>query len=271
LISTFSALTAVARQDTDRFSLDIDQSSFIARGPNGGYIAAVLLRALQTRIDDLGGGAAARPPRSLTVHYPAPPKVGPAVITTEVIRAGRSLVTCAAHLTQHDKPMATALAAFSPSWPGDAWNDRPPPQAPAPHTLTHGGLDRPPLPFLDYWDHRFTKGRVVDPTGQAETQGWIRLAEVEPIDGPVVAAMTDAFPPAVFTRSLTPNPVPTVDLTIHFRVSLPMAGLEPDDFVLGHFRTRSVAEGFLEEDGELWTADGVLVAQSRQLAIVLPG
>jgi hypothetical protein len=50
-----------------------------------------------------------------------------------------------------------------------------------------------------------------------------------------------------------------------------MAGLEPDDFVLGRFRTRTVAEGFLEEDGELWTTTGVLLAQSRQLAIMLPG
>ena len=270
-MSAFTTLTAVARDDTDTFSLDVDPSSFIARGPNGGYIAAVLLRALVTRVGDLEGGAVARPPRSLTVHYPAPPTVGPAVITTEIIRAGRSLVTCGARLTQQGKPMAAALAAFSPAWPGESWNDRPPPQAPPPETLTYGGLERPPLPFLDYWDHRFTKGRVVDPTGLAETQGWIRLAEPEPIDGPVVAAMTDAFPPAVFTRAAAPNPVPTVDLTIHFRAGLPMDGLEPDDFVLGQFTTRTVAEGFLEEDGELWTNSGVLLAQSRQLAITLPG
>jgi acyl-CoA thioesterase len=270
-MSGFTTLTAVAREDTDRFSLDIDPTSFIARGPNGGYIAAVLLRALIARVDDLDGGALARPPRSLTVHYPAPPTAGPAVITTEVIRAGRSLVTAAARLTQQGKPMATALAAFSPAWPGETWNDRAAPEVPAPEALTDGGLERPPLPFLDYWDHRFTKGRVVDPTGPAETAGWIRLAEPEPIDGPVVAAMTDAFPPAVFTRYAVPNPVPTVDLTIHFRAALPMAGLEPDDFVLGRFRTQTLVEGFLEEDGELWTADGVLVAQSRQLAVMLPG
>jgi acyl-CoA thioesterase len=50
-----------------------------------------------------------------------------------------------------------------------------------------------------------------------------------------------------------------------------MVGLEPDDFVLGEFRTRTIAQGFLEEDGELWTATGELLAQSRQLAIMLPG
>jgi acyl-CoA thioesterase len=266
----FSALTAVSRDDTDHFTLDVDQSSFIARGPNGGYIAAVLLRALEARVGDLGGDGH-RSPRSLTVHYPAPPKVGPAVVTTEVIRAGRSLVTCAARLLQDGKPMATALAAFSPAWPSEDWNDRRMPPAPTPASLGAVTLERPPLPFLDYWDHRFTGGRTADPAGPAETQGWIRLVEPETIDGPVVAAMTDAFPPAVFTRSATSSPVPTVDLTIHFRVGLPLAGLEPSDFVLGHFHTRTMAEGFLEEDGELWTAGGVLVALSRQLAIMLPG
>jgi hypothetical protein len=35
------------------------------------------------------------------------------------------------------------------------------------------------------------------------------------------------------------------------------------------FRTRTAREGFLEEDGEIWSADGTLLAQSRQLAIFL--
>jgi acyl-CoA thioesterase len=269
-MASFSELTAITRDDTDAFSLDVDPSSFIARGPNGGYIAAVLLRAMVARIDDLDGGAAERAPRSLTVHYPAPPAAGPAVITTELIRAGRSLASCSARLIQDGNPMAVALAAFSRPWPGAGWSDRIAPSAPPPDAVDYSH-DRPPLPFLDYWNHRFTRPRLVEPTAPAEIEAWIRLAQPERIDGPVVAAMTDAFPPAVFTRSATPNPVPTIDLTVHFRTSLPMDGLEPDDYLLGRLRTQTVAEGFLEEDGELWTADGRLVALSRQLAVMLPG
>ena len=271
MTSSFRTLTAVRREDTDRFALDIDQGSFIARGPNGGYIAAVLLRALQVRLADVDGEIGFRSPRSMTIHYPAPPAVGPAVITTDLIRAGRSLVTAAARLEQDGRPMAVALAAFSPAWPGEAWSDEIAPPAPPPAEITDNGSDRPPLPFLDYWDHRFTRPRTVDAAGPAETEGWIRLAEMEPIDGPVVAAMTDAFPPAVFTRSATPNPVPTIDLTIHFRTTVPATGFDPALWVLGRFRTRTISEGFLEEHGELWTADGALLAQSRQLAIMLPG
>ena len=180
-------------------------------------------------------------------------------------------VTASAQLEQNSLPMAVALAAFSPAWPGEYWTDETPPTAPPPAEISDTGIDRPPLPFLDYWEHRFTRGRVVDADGPAETEGWIRLAEVEPIDAPVIAAMTDAFPPAVFVRSSTPSPVPTIDLTIHFRAGVPASGLDPELWVLGRFRTRTIVEGFLEENGELWTADGALMAQSRQLAIMLPG
>jgi len=62
--------------------------------------------------------------------------------------------------------------------------------------------------------------------------------------------------------------VPTVDLTIHFRTELPLAHARPDDWCLAVFRSRLAAGGFVEEDGEVWSHDGVLLAQSRQLAVI---
>ena len=35
------------------------------------------------------------------------------------------------------------------------------------------------------------------------------------------------------------------------------------------FRTLEVEAGYLEETGEVWSADGRLLAESRQLAVVL--
>ena len=63
--------------------------------------------------------------------------------------------------------------------------------------------------------------------------------------------------------------VPTVDLTVHFRAPLPPPGARPEDSYLVVFRTRVAAGGFMEEDGELWSRDGVLLCQSRQLAVVV--
>jgi hypothetical protein len=40
--------------------------------------------------------------------------------------------------------------------------------------------------------------------------------------------------------------------------------------VLARFRTATMAEGHFEERGELWSADGRLLAESVQLALLLP-
>ncbi len=87
---------------------------------------------------------------------------------------------------------------------------------------------------------------------------------------PAVAALMDAWTPPVYARAGQPLRVPTVDLTVHFRTSLPLPDAKPDDFLLAIFRTNAAAEGFLEEDGEVWSSDGRLVAQSRQLAVAIP-
>ena len=61
------------------------------------------------------------------------------------------------------------------------------------------------------------------------------------------------------------GPAPTIDLTVHFRVSLPL----DDTLLLGRFRNSLVRDGFFDEDGELWLGDGTLVAQSRQLGLLI--
>ena len=86
--------------------------------------------------------------------------------------------------------------------------------------------------------------------------------------GPTVFTVCTASNAKFGTKSpnLAVNFVPTVDLTVHFRQALVD---RKDDYVLAVFRTRYAHEGFLEEDGEIWSRDGELLAQSRQLAVVL--
>ena len=57
-------------------------------------------------------------------------------------------------------------------------------------------------------------------------------------------------------------------MTIHFRTELPLAHARPDGWCLAVFRSRLAAGGFVEEDGEVWSHEGVLLAQSRQLAVM---
>ncbi len=79
--------------------------------------------------------------------------------------------------------------------------------------------------------------------------------------------MTDAWAPAAFAAARRFLAAPTLDLTIHVRRPLPPPDLAPEQHLLGRFCTRLALGGVWEEDGELWTPDGRLLAQSRQLAL----
>lgn len=188
-------------------------------------------------------------------------------------RTGRSLTSCSARVTQGDRLIALALGAFSTPREGPEFVDLAPPPAPRPDAVALLPIaDEAPL-IAHRWETRVVIGQPpfagpVTPGAAAETGGWIRPEEPQIIDAPIVAAMTDGWFPPIFNRMREPLLVPTVDLTVHFRTTLPIAGSTPADYLLAVFRTKAAADGFLEEDGELWTADGTLVAQSRQLAVI---
>jgi acyl-CoA thioesterase len=212
-------------------------------------------------------GDATRMPRSLTIHYTAAPAEGPVRIATTVERAGRSLTTLSARMEQDGRLIALAIGAFSsPRAATLEFDDVPAPVVPPPEDVPsfEGRPDLPP--FTRQWEVRPAIGipPFTGSEGPALTGGWIRPLDPHPIDAALVAQLTDAWIPAVFIRLTEPNPVPTIDLTIHFRSELPLA----PDYVLSTFQTRLSAGGFIEEDGYIWSRDGQLIAQSRQLALL---
>jgi acyl-CoA thioesterase len=265
-MNRFQRDTAVEPLGGGRFAARIDRGWWIVRGPNGGYIAAIVLRAMAAAVGD-----AERTPRSITIHYTSPPAEGPAEVHTSVARSGRTMTTVSARLEQDGKLRAIALAAFGTARTGPELRDATMPEvvpperaAPLPPPLTE-------MSMRQRYESRSAFGAIGARAAEAATGGWIRLRE-EPhgVEPALVAAYTDAWPPAVFTR-VDPTGlvggVPTVDLTVHFRAPWP-AHLDPTEFALVVFRSRVAHDGFVEEDGEVWTRDGLLLAQSRQLALI---
>ncbi len=266
-ISLFDRHTAVYPLGEGRFAARLDRAWWILRGPNGGYLAAILVRAMQGAVADPARGL-----RSLTVHYLRPPAEGEVEIQTRVERQGRSLTTVSARMQQGRETQALALAAFSRPRPGDELHHAVMPEVPAPERIAARSAN-PDVPIHSLYDERpvLGGGPWGDSRGsEALSGGWIRLAEPHPLDDALIAAYSDAWPPAIFACSdvKAGRGVPTVDLTVHVRAGAAHPRVAPDDFVLAVFRTRECREGFLEEDGELWSRDGVLLAQSRQLAVM---
>jgi acyl-CoA thioesterase len=264
-MNRFQRDTAVEPLGGGRFAARIDRGWWIVRGPNGGYVAAILLRALRAAVAD-----PARLPRSFTVHFTSPPTEGPAEVATALERVGRTVTTATARLEQGGKLRALALAAFGTprTGPDFAHLVRPevtPPERAVPLASSF------PIPMRERFESRAVFGPPGPASPEAVSGGWIRLREEPgPVEPELVAAYTDAWPPAVFSQ-IAPTDlasgVPTVDLTVHFRAAWP-AELDPTEFALVVFRSRLARDGFVEEDGEVWTRSGLLLAQSRQLALI---
>jgi acyl-CoA thioesterase len=260
----FDRATAVAPLGDGAWAGTDDAGWFAGRGPNGGYLAAIVLRAMLAELDD-----PAREPRSLTCHYLRPPAAGPVRIDVTVERAGRATSTLTARLSQDDRACVLGVAAFAVDVPAPAAYASEPPAVPAPEDVVPADNRDSGLSIVSRFEARPAVGApMFAGAGEAVTGGWLRFAEPRATDAAALAMFADAWWPAPWARLREPVPAPTLDLTVHFRSPRAAAALAPGEPVLAVFRSTTAADGFFEEDGELRTRDGVLLAQSRQLALL---
>ena len=277
-VTDFVTETAVTSLGEGRFQAIMTEAWGVPRGANGGIVAAVVLRAMQSAIDDESFA-----PRSFTSHFLLPPAPGTVVVAVTVERRGRTVASVSARMWQGDQLMLIALAAFGRPFAGDtefataAMPDVGPPPAEMPPFQPPEGVWVPPVA------HRFRLVPCIgahprDRGGRATVRGgavtvsggWMRLDDPAPLDAAAVVFYTDGWVPTPFMALEGFTLAPTVELTVQFRETLPHVGTDAMTPVLGRFSTTRSAEGYFVEDGELWAPDGALLAQSRQLGCLLP-
>jgi acyl-CoA thioesterase len=234
------------------------------RGPLGGYVMAIQMRGLELAVDD-----EARQARSVTMHFLRVPESGRVTVRATLERQGRSLSTVSGRLEQNGKLVGLALAAYSKPWEGPLLDDLPMPDVPPPEaadapTDSRRGAKPPPFMGRLVMQSRFGEPAFTG-SGEGVTGGWLGLKEERPVDARAIAVLADAWFPAPWPRLKEFASAPTVDLTLHFRSPLPVDG----PLMLGRFHNRYVRDGFFDEDGAIWAPDGTLVAQSRQLGLLL--
>ncbi len=265
-MSAFDRDTAVQALGDGRFAARFSPAWRVVRGPNGGYVAAVLAQAIAATVDD-----PERPLRSLTVHYPRVPVEGDAEINVTVERAGRGMTTVSVRCVQEGKPVALALAALGGAYPSALeYADAPMPQVPPPGQLAAAAPALPEgIPDIVFRHNFELTPALGQPMfsgrGPARTGGWIRLREERPLDEPLLVALTDAWLPAPYVLADRLLAAPTIDLTVHLRAPLPRA----HDDVLIEVSSDTAVDGYFEEDTRLFARDGTLLAHSRQLALAL--
>ncbi|WP_031523277.1 thioesterase family protein [Streptomyces sp. NRRL F-5123] len=272
--SEFDRDTAVVARPDEPGTYDagLSEGWTIIRAVNGGYLLAVVARALRAALPHPD-------PLTITAHYLTASEPGPAVVRTQIVRAGRSMSTGQASLHQRDAEgreveRIRVIAGYGDlgALPDDVRTSAKPPLMPS-YDDCVGSQDAPgggpvtgSTAILDRLDLRLdpaTAGWAVGaPSGAGEMRGWLGLADGRDHDALSLLLAVDALPPTAFDLGLA-GWVPTVELTVHLRAA-PAPGP-----VRVAISTRNLAGGLLEEDAEVWDSQDRLVAQSRQLARAL--
>ncbi|MFC9288318.1 thioesterase family protein [Streptomyces sp. NPDC057052] len=269
--SEFDRDTAVTLREPGVYDTELSAGWTIFGAVNGGYLLAVLGRALA---DALPHGD----PFTVTAHYLSASRPGPAVVRTETVRAGRTVSTGQASLFQYDEEgreveRIRVLASYGDlgALPDDVRTSARPPAfppigqcfGPEDGPATAPDADQQPIAerLMLKLDPSTVGWALGQPSGKGEMRAWFGLADGRDADPLSLLLAVDALPPTAFDLGIA-GWVPTIELTVHVRCR-PAPGP-----VRVSLTTRNLAGGFLEEDGEVWDSEDRLVAQSRQLARV---
>lgn len=257
----FDADTAVAATGDGTFEAVLtDRWDRYGGGPNGGYVVSVALRALQEAMPHPD-------PLTVSAHFLRLGSHDRAVITTEVLKVGRTLAYGRAVLSQADKPVLALSAAFGnlDSFAGTTQLFNAAPQMPPPGECQDplAGLVVGDVTSADRIDLRYASPvgwPDMQPNGLATAEYWVRLRDRREPDLNTIPLFVDINPPTVLELGQTGST--TIELTMHVR-SRPAPG-----WLACRASTRHLLNGLHEEDVEVWDCQGALVAQSRQLALI---
>ena len=264
-MSDFDTETTLSQLDDGRWQGLLSDQWNIGDNPNGGYLLAITLRVMAQLFPEFPI------PVSVTSHYLRPGLAKQAcTVEVELVRRGRTMGTATGHLLQAGKIRLTVIAVFGKAAEDPLANvvlTRRPPQIPPPDQCIERSGDQQgiELPIRTRLDMLLNPSQALaGQASEARISGWIRFADQRPPDCLSLLTFSDAFPPSVFGLMGNIGWVPTVELTVHVRRA-PVPG-----WILGEFVTEDLQDNRIIESGCLWDEAGHLVAQSRQVALLLP-
>src|SRR3954467_12447798 len=234
-------------------------------GPFGGVTAATVLRAL------IEHPQAAGDPLAVTVNYCAPIAEGPFDLDVRLVKANRSSQHWHVELTQgRSDPATLATAGFAER--RSSWSHQPAAVPEAPPFDEVRRLPESKMSWTRQYDFRFVEGR---PSFGAGTAGephstfsklWISDSKPRTIDMLSLLSMSDAFFGRVFHARGELVPFGTVSLTTYFHTDGEELAAEDITRVLGTADSKIMHKSYADQNAELWSPNGRLLATSTQIA-----
>ncbi|CAN5837844.1 thioesterase family protein [soil metagenome] len=248
----------------DQFAFDVPPNWKQGRGLFGGLGIAAMIRAIETRVAD-----PSRKVRTVTAELAGPVLGGASEISVEILRAGSSVTVARAVLSQEDgvKTHAVVVLAADRKTSTDGWQDIAMPKVP-PWADLAAVQWSPAFPeFAQHMEYRVVKG-IPGTQQEPECIGYVRPRDPgESRDAAFIAAMADAWWPAVLVKSKTMGPIATITYTLEIVGGLD--GLPEADPLLYRGVVPVMQDGYFQETRELWGSDGRLVARNHQTFAVI--
>ncbi|MCB0996807.1 MAG: thioesterase family protein [Acidimicrobiales bacterium] len=231
---------------------------------HGGYVMALAMTAVSAAIDD--------PLLELqhcTVHYMRPFLDGPFVAEVDVVRRGRTMANVTARMGTQGKDCGLLLASVGLRRAVGEFC-----VATMPDVAPYDSGEAPWIPWMHVptFDrvHMYRRFLEASDPGRLRVGGWVVPRTPEIVDHRYLAFLADLWVPCayhVWDPRLTGQ---SVDITYHARSVLPRSDLPPGTPLLVVLDTRASAGGFVDEDTEIWTPAGELLATTRQMRYVHP-
>lgn len=259
----FDQDTAVTEATPGNWQGHISAAWNIGENPNGGYLVSLAINALSQSLPHPD-------PISITTHYLRPGTSNlDCQIKVEIVRTGRTLSTARATLSQDNKARLEVLAVFgnlSESVGIDHTLGIVAPHIELPENcvLRDGQAQGVGLPIGQRLETRLDPA-CASPgqSSSAELNGWNRFRDGREPDSCSLPLFCDTFPPSPFALLGVVGWVPTIELTVHVRRQ-PAPG-----WLQARFESSDLQNGRLIENGYIWDSSGALVAQSRQIGLVM--
>ena len=297
-MSVFEAETAVTPVTDGVWATRLSSNWNIGDYCNGGYALVPVLRAMaELQASGASSEDALKPdPLSVTTHY-LRPVVGE--VDTEVrcrlVRAGRTVATLQGELWQEGTQRLSVNALLG-KLPTTDTSDNTPAFESTNGAAVKGAIGgdsafikrpsitvpAPPIPSPEECSRRSELAQTVHLTlmsrvdiaihpdqvqsgssNRARVDGWIRFNDGSAPSTFALPFFADAFPPALYPVLGQVGWMPTLELTVQVR-RRPSPG-----WIQGRFGSNDLTDGLMIESGQLWDSGGNLVAQSRQLGMLL--
>lgn len=237
-------------------------------GPYGGITAATLLNAVMLHPQRLGE------PVSLTVNFAGPVGDAPFTVEARPVRTNRSTQHWIVELSQpgaDGRPEVATTATVFTAARRATWgaSDQPMPTVPPADAVAP--VQPPPgaVAWLASYDMRPLAGHIPahwDDRGEPSlSRLWVRDAPPRPLDFCSLAALADIFFPRIWLRRARRVPVGTVSMTVYFHADSGLLAASGTGHLLAQAQGQAFHHGYFDHSGQLWNAQGQLLATTHQV------